>query len=66
MSTTGVLVSGRHRRRRVTAASLGRFARVARDPQSYRNLLYLRSRSRSASPTWRSWSPACRSAPASR
>jgi signal transduction histidine kinase len=41
MSTTGVLVGGRHRRRRITAASLGRFARVARDPQSYRNLLYL-------------------------
>ena len=41
MSTTGVLVSGRHRRRRLTAASLGRFVRVARDPQSYRNLLYL-------------------------
>jgi signal transduction histidine kinase len=41
MSTTGVLVSGRHRRRRVTAASLGRFARVVRDPQSYRNVLYL-------------------------
>src|SRR5829696_10181138 len=40
MSTTGVLVSGR-RRRRFTAASLGRFARVAREPQSYRNLLYL-------------------------
>jgi len=40
MATTGVLVSGR-RRHRVTAASLGRFARVARDPQSYRNLLYL-------------------------
>jgi signal transduction histidine kinase len=39
MATTGVLVSGR--RRRFTAASLGRFARVARDPQSYRNLLYL-------------------------
>jgi signal transduction histidine kinase len=41
MSTTGVLVSGRRRRRRLTAASLGRFARVAWDPQSYRNLLYL-------------------------
>jgi signal transduction histidine kinase len=41
MSTTGVLVSGRRRRRRLTAASLGRFARVALDPQSYRNLLYL-------------------------
>src|SRR5215208_828257 len=40
MSTTGVLVSGR-RRRRITAASLARFARVAREPQSYRNLLYL-------------------------
>jgi signal transduction histidine kinase len=40
MSTTGVLVSGR-RRRRLTAASLARFARVAREPQSYRNLLYL-------------------------
>src|SRR5215217_8409782 len=40
MSTTGVLVSGR-RRRRFTAASLARFAGVARDPQSYRNLLYL-------------------------
>ena len=40
MSTTGVLVSGR-RRRRLTAASVARFARVARDPQSYRNLLYL-------------------------
>ena len=41
MSTTGVLVSGRRRRRRLTAASLARFARVAREPQSYRNLLYL-------------------------
>ena len=41
MSTTGVLVSGRQRRRRVSAASLGRFAGVARDPQSYRNVLYL-------------------------
>ena len=41
MSTTGVLVSGRHRRRRFTAASLLRFAGVVRDPQSYRNLLYL-------------------------
>src|SRR5215217_5725664 len=41
MSTTGVLVSGRRRRRRITAASVGRFARVVRDPQSYRNLLYL-------------------------
>ena len=40
MSTTGVLVSGR-RRRRLTAASVARFASVARDPQSYRNLLYL-------------------------
>ncbi len=40
MATTGVLVSGR-RRHRITVASLGRFARVARDPQSYRNLLYL-------------------------
>src|SRR5215218_4797799 len=40
MSTTGVLVSGR-RRRRLTAASLARFARVAREPQSYRNLVYL-------------------------
>ncbi len=40
MSTTGVLVSGRGRRR-LTAASVARFARVARDPQSYRNLLYL-------------------------
>src|SRR6476661_6250433 len=40
MSTTGVLVSGRHRRRR-SAASLVRFASVAWDPQSYRNLLYL-------------------------
>src|SRR4051812_16455178 len=40
MSTTGVLVSGR-RRRRLTAASLARFAGVARNPQSYRNLLYL-------------------------
>ena len=33
MATTGVLVSGR-RRHRLTAASLGRFARVAREPQS--------------------------------
>src|SRR5829696_2359045 len=41
MSTTGVLVSGRRRRRRITAASVARFARVAREPQSYRNLLYL-------------------------
>ena len=40
MSTTGVLVSGRHRRRR-SAASFVRFASVASDPQSYRNLLYL-------------------------
>ena len=40
MSTTGVLVS-RRRRRRLTAASVARFASVARDPQSYRNLLYL-------------------------
>src|SRR4051812_29337336 len=40
MATTGVLVSGR-RRHRITVASLGRFARVARDPQCYRNLLYL-------------------------
>jgi signal transduction histidine kinase len=40
MSTTGVLVSGRHRRRR-SAASLVRFASVAWDAQSYRNLLYL-------------------------
>jgi len=40
MSTTGVLVRGR-RPRRLSAASLARFARVARDPQSYRNLLYL-------------------------
>src|SRR3954469_19958578 len=40
MATTGVLVSGR-RRHRLTAASLGRFARVVTDPQSYRNLLYL-------------------------
>src|SRR5918994_4651484 len=40
MSTTGVLVSGR-RRRRLTAASLASFAGVARNPQSYRNLLYL-------------------------
>ena len=41
MSTTGVLVTGRRRRRRITAASLARFARVVREPQSYRNLLYL-------------------------
>src|SRR5688572_3967166 len=40
MSTTGVLVR-RRRRRRLSVASLARFARVARDPQSYRNLLYL-------------------------
>ena len=40
MSTTGVLVSGRHRRRR-SAAPLVRFVSVASDPQSYRNLLYL-------------------------
>jgi signal transduction histidine kinase len=40
MSTTGVLVRGR-RRRRLTLASLARFARVATEPQSYRNLLYL-------------------------
>src|SRR3954452_519348 len=40
MSTTGVLVSGRHRRRR-SAASLARFASVTLDAQSYRNLLYL-------------------------
>jgi signal transduction histidine kinase len=40
MSTTGVLVSGRHRRRR-SAAPLVRFVSVAGDPQSYRNLLYL-------------------------
>jgi signal transduction histidine kinase len=40
MSTTGVLVSGRHRRRRSTM-SLVRFASVVREPQSYRNLLYL-------------------------
>jgi signal transduction histidine kinase len=41
MSTTGVLVSGRRRRRRLSAASVARFVRVAREPQSYRNLLYL-------------------------
>jgi len=43
MATTGVLVSRRSRRsrRRLTSASLARFAGVARDPQSYRNLLYL-------------------------
>src|SRR5215218_6253079 len=40
MSTTGVLVSGRHRRGG-SAASLVRFASVAWAPQSYRNLLYL-------------------------
>jgi signal transduction histidine kinase len=40
MSTTGVLVTGR-RRRRFSLASLTRFASVAWDPQSYRNLLYL-------------------------
>ena len=40
MSTTGVLVSGR-RPRRLSRASLARFASVAWDPQSYRNLLYL-------------------------
>jgi len=40
MSTSGVLVSGR-RRRRLSAASLARFASTAWDPQSYRNLLYL-------------------------
>ena len=40
MSTTGVLVRGR-RPRRLSVASLARFARVAWDPQSYRNLLYL-------------------------
>src|SRR5829696_3450286 len=40
MATTGVLVS-RRGRRRLTVASLARFAGVARDPQSYRNLLYL-------------------------
>src|SRR4051794_16510762 len=40
MSTTGVLVSGRHRRRR-SAAPLVRFVSAAWDPQSYRNLLYL-------------------------
>src|SRR5918994_7344843 len=41
MSTTGVLVTGRRPRRRVSLASLTRFARVVWDPQSYRNLLYL-------------------------
>ncbi len=40
MSTSGVLVTGR-RRRRLSAASLARFASTAWDPQSYRNLLYL-------------------------
>ena len=40
MSTTGVLVRGR-RRRRLDGASIARFARVAANPQSYRNLLYL-------------------------
>src|SRR3954465_692062 len=40
MSTTGVLVGGR-RNRRLSAAALKRFAGVARDAQSYRNLLYL-------------------------
>ena len=40
MSTTGVLVTGR-RRRRPSIASLTRVASVAWDPQSYRNLLYL-------------------------
>src|SRR5919202_5111035 len=39
MSTTGVLVRGR--RSRFSAAALRRFAAVAREPQSYRNLLYL-------------------------
>jgi signal transduction histidine kinase len=39
MSTTGVLVRGR--RSRFSAAALRRFVRVAVDPQSYRNLLYL-------------------------
>jgi signal transduction histidine kinase len=41
MSTTGVLVTGRRRRRRLSLASITRFASVAWDPQSYRNLLYL-------------------------
>jgi signal transduction histidine kinase len=41
MSTTGVLVTDRRRRRRISLASLARFASVAWDPQSYRNLLYL-------------------------
>ena len=40
MSTTGVLVSGR-RGRSSSAAPLVRFASVAWDAQSYRNLLYL-------------------------
>jgi signal transduction histidine kinase len=40
MSTTGVLVTGRHRRR-LSIASLTRLVSVAWDPQSYRNLLYL-------------------------
>src|SRR4051794_5538450 len=40
MSTTGVLVSGR-RRRRLSVASLVRLASVASEAQSYRNLLYL-------------------------
>ena len=40
MSTTGVLVTGR-RRRRPSLASLTRIASVAWNPQSYRNLLYL-------------------------
>src|SRR5215208_1207740 len=39
MSTTGVLVGGR--RSRLSAARLRRFASVAWNPQSYRNLLYL-------------------------
>ena len=39
MSTTGVLL--RERRSRLSAAALRRFVRVAVDPQSYRNLLYL-------------------------
>src|ERR687894_661399 len=41
MSTTGVLVTGRRPRRRVSLAALTRLASVAWDPQSYRNLLYL-------------------------
>ena len=40
MSTSGVVITGR-RRRRLSAASLARFASTAWDPQSYRNLLYL-------------------------